>query len=142
MTQHEGEHGAARVAYLLRRWGERGLLRTTLTVAGMPVLDAEPMVGGWWPLADAASVTAVARLQLSRFASLRRQGDRLVLESPRARSFEPHASAPSASSFTPKAESRCATSSPMRSLPTCGWANTTVYNSPCCFGGTHQMGAW
>lgn len=82
--QEDGEHGAAQVAYLLRRWGERGLLRTTLTVAGLPVLDAEPMVGGWWPPADAVAVTAIARFQLSRFASLRRHGNRLALESPRA----------------------------------------------------------
>ena len=82
--QEDGEHGAAQVAYLLRRWGARGLLRSTLTVAGLSMLDAEPMVGGWWPPADTVAGTVRTRFQLSRFASLRRHREYLALESPHA----------------------------------------------------------
>lgn len=76
----DGPLGGARLAYLLRRWGERGLLRSTLTAGGQPLLDAEPMVGGWQPPTKLEATTA--RYQLSRFASCRRRADHLVLESP------------------------------------------------------------
>src|SRR5262249_10638414 len=91
----DGATQFAVVYFHLRRLAGLGLLRYTLRVDGEPLVVVEPMVGG--PRPTAAPIDADVRCRLSRFAYCRREGDTLVLESPRCRArvllARPHAAA-------------------------------------------------
>ncbi len=68
--------------YLLQRSARRGLLRRTLEADGRPLATLLP-TGPDFPIASAPTL-ADQPFRLSRFAYLRREEQRLVLESPRS----------------------------------------------------------
>ena len=69
---------------LARRLAKRGLLRFRLGASrgGEDLVIVEPQTSDYWPVARPLANTDA--LVLSRFAYMRRRGDELVLESPRA----------------------------------------------------------
>jgi SagB-type dehydrogenase family enzyme len=68
---------------LVRRLAERGLLEYRLgRTRGKDEIVIEPQLAGYWPRTP--KLKASEALVLSRFAYLRRRGDEMVLESPRA----------------------------------------------------------
>ena len=68
---------------LVRRLARRNLIEYALRLAdGADLLVIEPQIADYWP--RAARLRTSDALVLSRFAYLRRRGDGLVLESPRA----------------------------------------------------------
>jgi SagB-type dehydrogenase family enzyme len=67
---------------LVRRLARRGLVEYRLGVAGEDQVVIEPQVPDYWPQTPELADTEV--IVLSRFAYLRRRGNEMVLESPRA----------------------------------------------------------
>src|SRR6266851_5298665 len=78
----DGAPGLAPLYYHLHRYGQLGLLRYTLLATGEPLAIVVPMVGGVRP--SLQCIDPASRVRLSRFAYFRRDGDALVLESPRS----------------------------------------------------------
>src|SRR5208337_5250978 len=80
----ESHHADKEIDLLLRRLAGHGLLEYCIAdpVGGEDLIVIEPQIAGYWPqmpqLADGDAVV------LSRFAYLRRRGNEIVLESPRA----------------------------------------------------------
>jgi SagB-type dehydrogenase family enzyme len=70
------------LALLVRRLAERGLLEYSLGTSGRDQVVIEPQMADYWPRTP--KLAASQTLVLSRFAYLRRRGDEMVLESPRA----------------------------------------------------------
>ncbi|MGE5156700.1 MAG: dehydrogenase, partial [Gemmatimonas sp.] len=73
---------AQEIQTLIRRLARRGLIEYRLTHGRKDLAVIEPQIAEYWP--HAAKLRASDRLVLSRFAYLRRRGNALVLESPRA----------------------------------------------------------
>ena len=73
------------IATLVRRLARRGLVEYRLMRANKELVVIEPQVAEYWP--QAAKFGADDRVVLSRFAYLRRRGNEIVLESPRARAL-------------------------------------------------------
>ena len=71
------------IELLVRRLARRGLLEYRLGRAGEDdIVVIEPQVSGYWPrMAELGNANTIV---LSRFAYLRRRGNEMVLESPRA----------------------------------------------------------
>ena len=67
---------------LVRRLARRGLLEYRLGGPNDEKVVIEPQVAGYWP--QTAKLGAAETIVLSRFAYLRRRGNEMVLESPRA----------------------------------------------------------
>jgi SagB-type dehydrogenase family enzyme len=70
------------IALLVERLAQTGLLEYRLSRANKDLAIIEPQVAGYWP--KPAKCAATDTIVLSRFAYLRRRGNDLVLESPRA----------------------------------------------------------
>ena len=70
------------IALLVERLAQTGLLEYRLSTANKDLAIIEPQVAGYWP--KPAKCAATDTIVLSRFAYLRRRGNDLVLESPRA----------------------------------------------------------
>ena len=70
------------IATLARRLARRGLVEYRLSRANRELVVIEPQVADYWP--QLAKLGAGDRVVLSRFAYLRRRGNGIVLESPRA----------------------------------------------------------
>ncbi len=70
------------VATLVRRLARRGLVEYRLGRTNKELVVVEPQVADYWP--QGAKLRASDRIVLSRFAYLRRRGNEIVLESPRA----------------------------------------------------------
>lgn len=70
------------IATLVRRLARRGLLEYRLVRGRTELAIIEPQVADYWP--QSAKLRASDTIVLSRFAYLRRRGNALVLESPRA----------------------------------------------------------
>ncbi|WP_406277932.1 SagB family peptide dehydrogenase [Embleya sp. NBC_00896] len=85
VLERDGEAALLKVPGLLQRLRAGGWLSTTVEVAGRPLLTLRPLAPPA-PLTRARAATTLdpARLRLSRFAVLRRDGDHTVLESPLA----------------------------------------------------------
>lgn len=83
LLAHDGESALLRLPALLRRLRMGGWLSTVVEVDGREVLRLRPLGEALVP-SPGAAVVDVDRLRLSRFAVMRRDGDRTVLESPLA----------------------------------------------------------
>jgi len=70
------------ITTLVRRLARRGLVEYRLLRANKELVVIEPQVADYWP--QPVKLGAGDRVVLSRFAYLRRRGDEIVLESPRA----------------------------------------------------------
>ena len=70
------------IAILIRRLARRGLLEYRLARDKNDLVVIEPQTADYWP--HPAKLVATDTVVLSRFAYLRRRGNELVLESPRA----------------------------------------------------------
>ena len=70
------------IALLVERLARSGLLEYRFGTATKDLAIIEPQVAGYWP--QVARCTATDTIVLSRFAYLRRRGNEMVLESPRA----------------------------------------------------------
>lgn len=81
VVEADGTTGLACLYYVLRMGGRQNLLRAAVRT-GRDVLARATAMRGALPI-DAAPVPADAPHQLSRFALLRRDGETMVLESPR-----------------------------------------------------------
>ncbi len=80
-----GQNGDKEIDLLLRRLAGHGLLEYCFRSPGNGVEDLiviEPQIAGYWP--QKASLSDSDTLVLSRFAYMRRRGNDMVLESPRA----------------------------------------------------------
>jgi SagB-type dehydrogenase family enzyme len=82
VLDQDGPSEVAGLYFRLARWSALGLLRYTLCADGRPLVTAEPLGSGWHP--DARPLGVADDVKLSRLASWRRDGDRLVIESPLA----------------------------------------------------------
>ena len=80
-----GENNDKEIDLLLRRLAGHGLLEYRIGSSGNGTDDLiviEPQIPGYWP--QMASLSESDTLVLSRFAYMRRRGNEMVLESPRA----------------------------------------------------------
>jgi SagB-type dehydrogenase family enzyme len=93
---------------LVRRLARRGLLEYRLGQAGADQVVIEPQMPDYWP--GTPKLDGADRIVLSRFAYLRRRGNEMILESPRAgalfRICDPKIVASLASLATPQAVNR------------------------------------
>ncbi|SHF79350.1 SagB family peptide dehydrogenase [Streptoalloteichus hindustanus] len=79
---HDGEHSPARLSDLLTRLHRDGWVESTLVDGDRPLVTVTPTGS---PVRARTPVAESDVLVLSRFAILRRDGDRILLESPRAK---------------------------------------------------------
>jgi len=70
------------IALLVQRLARTGLLEYRLSAGNQDLAIIEPQIAGYWP--KPAKCSASDTVVLSRFAYLRRRGNDMVLESPRA----------------------------------------------------------
>jgi len=80
---------------LVRRLTQYGLMEYSFAAGGDDVVVIEPQTADYWP--RAAKLAATDSIVLSRFAYMRRRGNDIVLESPRANALfrinDPHVTA-------------------------------------------------
>lgn len=105
---HQGSAVAKEVDLLVRRLARRGLLEYRLGDSRDDTVVIEPQLPDYWP--QTTKLGAAETVVLSRFAYLRRRGNEMVLESPRAgalfRIGEPAIAAALATLATPQKISR------------------------------------
>ncbi len=92
------------IEVLMRRLARRGLLEYRLAFSNKDQIVIEPQVPDYWP--QMPELGSADKIVLSRFAYLRRRGNEMVLESPRAaalfRICDPHIAATLAALSTPR----------------------------------------
>lgn len=79
---HQGRAGDKEIDLLVRRLARRGLLEYRLGDSKDDKVVIEPQLPDYWP--QTPKLGAAETVVLSRFAYLRRRGNEMVLESPRA----------------------------------------------------------